>query len=115
MFPFIINWSNKELSEIHDDETYGYVDIVEELYNLQCKWIDYYMDTYIKRIKWLIEDGEIITIDTLCEMVNGKPYETQMFFTIKYFDTSIKCWKNYEVDEKEINSYFLCRLKNLSP
>jgi hypothetical protein len=112
MYPFVIIWSNQELVEIHEDETYGYVDDLAELYNIQCKWIDYYTDTYTKRLKWLIKDMQNITIESLFEMVNGQPYETHPFFSIKYFDISMKSWKNYEMNEKEINEYFLCLLKN---
>ena len=43
-------------------------------------------------------------------MVNSEPYWDFIFLSVKYFDFTLKTWKEYEVNEKELNDYFLSRL-----
>ena len=39
-------------------------------------------------------------------MVNSEPYWDFIFLDIKYFDITLKIWKDYKINEKELNNYF---------
>jgi hypothetical protein len=113
MYPYKIIWANEKLKEIHEDNSYGYVDDLLEIKKVIYKYIDEYINEYKTMLKYEIEDYGNITINKFFEMVNSESYNNFIFLSIKYFDFSLKTWKDYEVDEIELENYFLSNLKSL--
>ena len=110
MYPYKINWTTESLEEIHEDNSYGYVNDLLEIKKIIYKYIDEYINEYENNIKNEIKDCGTITLERFYEMVNSEPYWDFIFLSVKYFDFTLKTWKEYEVNEKELNDYFLSRL-----
>ena len=66
------------------------------------------------KIKNEIKNYGTITLNQFYEMVNSEPYWDFIFLSVKYFDFSLKTWKDYEVNETELNDYFLSHFKSSS-
>jgi 6-pyruvoyl-tetrahydropterin synthase len=109
MYPYKINWTTESLEEIHEDNSYGYVNDLLEIKKIIYKYIDKYINEYENNIKNEIKDCGTITLERFYEMVNSEPYWDFIFLSVKYFDFTLKTWKEYEVNEKELNDYFLSR------
>ena len=107
MYPYKINWATESLKEKHEDKSYGYADdllgIKREIY----KYIDEYIYEYKKKLEYEVKDYGNVTLNRFFEMVNNEPYFDFIFLSIKYFDFSLKTWKDYEVNEIELEQYFL--------
>jgi len=56
MYPYKINWATESLKEIHEYNSYGYVNNLFEIKELIYKYIDEYIYEYENRIKNEIED-----------------------------------------------------------
>ena len=110
MYPYKINWTTESLEEIHEDNSYGYVNDLLEIKKIIYKYIDEYINEYENNIKNEIKDCGTITLERFYEMINSEPYWDFIFLSVKYFDFTLKTWKEYEVNEKELNDYFLSRL-----
>ena len=113
MYPFHITWNTVELTEVHEDDSYGYVNDLSEIKEIIYKFIDFYICEYIDQIKYYLEED--ININTLYGLVNNQPYHDFIFLSIKYFDFSEKNWKNYPINEKELNEYFHCYITRVYP
>ena len=109
MYPYKINWTTESLEEIHEDNSYGYVNDLLEIKKIIYTYIDEYINEYENNIKNEIKDCGTITLQRFYEMVNSEPYWDFIFLSVKYFDFTLKTWKEYEVNEKELNDYFLSR------
>jgi len=114
MYPYKINWATESLKEIHEDNSYGYVNDLFEIKQLIYKYIDEYIYEYENRIKNEIEDynNKRPIINRFYEIVNSEPYWDDIFLSVKYFDFSSKSWRDYEVDETELNKYLLSHFKS---
>ena len=110
MYPYKINWTTESLEEIHEDNSYGYVNDLLEIKKIIYKYIDEYINEYENNIKNEIKDCGTITLERFYEMINSEPYWDFIFLSVKYFDFTLKTWKEYEVNEIELNDYFLSRL-----
>ena len=112
MYPYKINWATESLKENHEDESYGYADdllgIKREIYI----YIDKYIYEYKKKLEYEVKDYGNVTLNRFFEMVNNEPYFDFIFLSIKYFDFSLKTWKDYEVNEIELEQYFLSHFKS---
>ena len=109
MYPYKINWTTESLEEIHEDNSYGYVNDLLEIKKIIYKYIDEYINEYENNIKNEIKDCGTITLERFYEMINSEPYCDFIFLSVKYFDFTLKTWKEYEVNEIELNDYFLSR------
>lgn len=114
MYPYKINWMTENLKEIHEDDSYGYVDDLIGIKKIIYKYIDEYIYEYENEIKNEIEDynNQRPIINRFYEMVNSEPYWDFMFLSVKYFDFSLKTWCDYEVNEIELNEYLLSHFKS---
>ena len=110
MYPYKINWATESLKELHEDNSYGYANDLLEIKKIIYKYIDEYINEYDNNIKNEIKDCGTITLERFYEMINSEPYWDFIFLSVKYFDFTLKTWKEYEVNEKELNDYFLSRL-----
>ena len=114
MYPFKITWATESLKEFHEDDSYGYADdlfgIKKEIY----KYIDQYICWYKSQLEYEIKDRGYVTLHRFFEMVNSEPYSDSIFLDIKYFDFSLKKWKDYEVDEVELEQYFLSQFESVN-
>ena len=106
MYPYKINWTTEKLKEIHEDDSYGYVDNLSEFKKIIYKYIDEYICEYENEINDEINYNQTINIKKFYEMVNSEPYWDFIFLDIKYFDITLKIWKDYKINEKELNNYF---------
>ena len=112
MYPYKINWTTESLEEIHEDNSYGYVNDLLEIKKIIYKYIDEYINEYENNIKNEIKDCGTITLERFYEMVNSEPYWDFIFLSVKYFDCSLKTWIDYYVNENELNEYFLSHFKS---
>ena len=112
MYPYKINWATESLKEKHEDKSYGYADDLLEIKREIYKYIDEYIYEYKKKLEYEVKDYGNITLNRFFEMVNSEPYFDFIFLSIKYFDFSLKIWKDYEVDEMELEQYFLSHFKS---
>lgn len=111
MYPYKINWSSEKLKEIHEDDSYGYADNLLGIKKVIYKYIDEYIYEYKINLEYELKDCRAITLSRFFEMVNSEPYCDFIFLSVKYFDFSLKIWKDYEVDEIELEQYFLSYFK----
>jgi hypothetical protein len=111
MYPYKINWATESLKEIHEDNSYGYVDDLIEIKQIIYKYIDEYIYECKNEIKIEIENYGIITLNKFYEMVNSEPYWDFIFISVKYFDYLLKTWVDYDVNDYELNEYFLSHFK----
>ena len=112
MYPYKINWTTESLKEIHEDNSYGYVNDLLGIKKILYKYIDEYINEYKNKIKNEIKNYGIITLNKFYEMVNSEPYWDFIFLSIKYFDFQLKTWNDYEINEIELNDYFLSHFKS---
>ena len=114
MYPYKINWTTESLKEIHEDNSYGYVNDLFEIKKLLYKYIDEYNYEYENKIKNEIEDYNNTRpiINRFYEMVNSEPYLDDIFLSVKYFDLLSKSWCDYEINETELNNYVLSHFKS---
>jgi hypothetical protein len=110
MYPYKINWATESLKEIHEDNSYGYANDLIEIKQIIYKYIDEYIYKCKNEIKIEIENYGIITLNKFYEMVNSEPYWDFIFISVKYFDYLLKTWVDYDVNEYELNEYFLSHL-----
>jgi hypothetical protein len=110
MYPYKINWTTENLKEIHEDNSYGCANDLLEIKNILNKYINEYINEYKNEIKNEIKYNGVITLERFYEMVNSKPYYDNIFISIKYFDFTLKTWKEYDVNEIELNDYFMSHL-----
>ena len=113
MYPYKIIWDTEDLKEIHEDESYGYVEDLSGIKKIIYKYVDEYINEYEDYLKYKMKnnDDDIPLINIFYEMVNSEPYCDYIFLSVKYFDFALKSWKNYEVDEKELDDYLVSYLK----
>lgn len=111
MYPYKINWATESLKEIHENNSYGYVDDLIKIKQIIYKYIDKYMDECENEIKTEIGIYGTITLNKFYEMVNSQPYWDFIFLSVKYFDFSLKTWVDYVVNENELDEYFLSHFK----
>ena len=83
------------------------------------KWPESYLVLWDSRTIYCTKEPEIknygtITLNRFYEMVNLEPYWDFIFLSVKYFDFSLKTWKDYDVNETELNDYFLSHFKSSS-
>ena len=114
MYPYKINWTTEELKEIHEDDSYGCVDNLLEIKKLIYKYIDKYIYENENRINKEINAYGTIEINKFYEMVNNEPYWDFIFLSVKYFDISLKTWKDYGINEEELNKYFMSHFTQLN-
>lgn len=114
MYPYKIKLATEGLKEIHEDNSYGYVNDLFEIKKLIYKYIDEYIYEYENRIKNEIVDCNNTRpiINRFYEMVNSEPYFDDIFLSVKYFDFISKSWYDYEVNDSELNNYLLSHFKS---
>lgn len=105
MYPYKINWATEKLKELHEYNSYGYTDDLLEIKKIIYKYIDEYIYEYKNEITNEITNCGTITLNRFYEMVNSDPYWDFIFLSVKYFDLSSKTWRDFEVNETELNDY----------
>jgi len=112
MYPYKISWATRRLKELHQDKSYGYADNLLEIKKEIYKYIDEYINEYEKQLEYEVKNVDTFNINNFFLMVNSEPYLDFIFLSVKYFDFSQKTWKDYEVNETEMEHYLLSRLKS---
>ena len=110
MYPYKINWATESLKELHKDNSYGYANDLLEIKKIIYKYIDEYIYEYNNELKYELKNVDTFTINIFFEMVNSEPYHDYIFLSVKYFDFLSKTWKDYEVNETEMENYLLSHL-----
>lgn len=105
MYPYKIIWATENLVEIHENESYGYVEDITELQTIIHK----YIEMYIKEYEHLLRTYEkSFPLKIFFELVNGTPFWNFIFLKIKYFDFyTTKTWMEYEVNESELADFYI--------
>ena len=111
MYPYKINWATESLKELHEDNSYGYANDLLEIKKNIYQYVDEYIYEYNNKLKYEMKNVETFTINIFFKMVNLEPYHDYIFLSVKYFDLTSKTWKDYEVDEIEMENYLLSHLK----
>ncbi len=104
MYPFKISYSTKEQKEKHKNEIYGYANDLSEIKKIIYKHADEYIYEYKNKIFSEMKYDGRISQNTFYKMFDSLP-------TVKYFDISPKIWHEYEIDEVELQEYFLSYFK----
>jgi hypothetical protein len=110
MFPFIITWATDNLKEIFKDITYNNVDELKQIDKIIYEFIDKIILIYDIKIKNEIRNYGICKPKQFYEIVNSQHYNDTIFFSIKYFDTIGKTWKDYKINEAKLNKYLISHL-----
>lgn len=112
MYPYKITWATEILREAHEHESYGYADDLSGIKNTIYQYMDVYIDECRTKIEREIADCGTVTLHQFFEMVNSEPYFDCIFLSIKYFDFVSKRWVDYDVNEVELEQYFLSKITN---
>ncbi len=114
MYPYKIIWTDEQLIELYENESFGYVDNLSEIEKIIYKYLDAFIVEYKREINSEIKNYGHMELKKFYCIVNSEPYNDVIFMNVKYFDISLKTWIDYKINEDELNKHYLFRLKNFN-
>lgn len=106
MYPYVITW-NKNVAEYFDETSrYDFVwndtkRIDERIFEI----IEELIESHYDKLNFHSECG--ITWENFCQCVNAEPYNTSIFFSIKYWNSDCAKWCDYVMEDFVLEREFI--------
>lgn len=103
MFPFVILFKREDLIEYFDGHYFGQAETISQIDEVIWNIVSDLIELNKSKLKF----NEIITWDNFCSCVNSCTYDNSVFFSIKYFDSTLSKWIEYTIDDSILETNFI--------
>lgn len=110
MIPYVIELKSSSLIEHFEDNIYSYVEKLEDIYDKIKDFILNIIEMYENEIFISLKYKDL-DWEKFCCIVNSKPYDCSLFFSIMYFEIRDKYWKKLDIEDIWIERIFIKLIK----